>query len=127
MIRAALLHMGIGFTFGALILWHKGLDGLSWAWGLLAPHVTLVVFGWTMQLVMGIAFWILPRHSQEPRYGAQVLGWWSWGFLNVGVVLFCVAILARHTELAVLGYLGVMLALGLFVRLVWSRVKPFGV
>ena len=35
----------------------------------------VVLFGWTLQLAMGIAFWILPRFSHEPRYGNQAFGW----------------------------------------------------
>jgi hypothetical protein len=72
MLRTALIHLGIGFTLGALLLSNKGIPYALELWRLLLPHVEFVLFGWTMQLMMGVAFWILPRHTHEPRYGAHI-------------------------------------------------------
>ena len=74
-VRTSLLYLGAGFLIGALMLTQKGVP-IDPAWLRLLPlHVEVVLFGWTLQLGMGIAFWILPRFSQEPRYGHQPLGW----------------------------------------------------
>ena len=60
-IRTALLYLGIGFTFGALMLFNKGVPFDPMLWRLLRPHIEFVLLGWTMQLAMGVAFWIMPR------------------------------------------------------------------
>ena len=86
MVRAALLHLGAGFTFGALMLLNKGAPVSGEIWRLLWPHVELVLLGWTLQLGMGVAFWIMPRFSGERRYGRVWLGWAAFGLLNAGVV-----------------------------------------
>ncbi len=85
-VRASLIHMGVGFLFGSLILYHKGIPIYAWTWKLLNPHIELMIFGWTMQFVMGIAFWILPRFSGANRYGQVTLAWWSFALLNIGIV-----------------------------------------
>jgi heme/copper-type cytochrome/quinol oxidase subunit 1 len=124
LVRASLIHMGIGFLFGALILYQKGIPFYPWVWRLLNSHIELMIFGWTMQLVMGIAFWILPRFSGEGRYGTTVLGWWSFGLLNGGVVVTGVGGWLALDLLMLAGRLCTLCAVALFVALIWPRVKP---
>ncbi|MBX3061951.1 MAG: hypothetical protein KF726_03190 [Anaerolineae bacterium] len=126
LVRASLIHLGIGFTVGALLLWHKGMPIFDWAWQLLNPHLELLVFGWTMQFVMGIAFWILPRFSTEPRYGKAIFGWWSFGLLNSGVLLTAIGLWAALLPIAIIGRLCTLSAVILFARLIWARIKPLG-
>jgi heme/copper-type cytochrome/quinol oxidase subunit 1 len=127
LVRASLVHMGIGFLFGALILYHKGVPLFTWMWRLLNLHVELMIFGWTMQLVMGVAFFALPRFSQrEQRYGPVRLGWWSFYLLNSGVILTAVAHWYNTPTFVLLGRLLVLLAIVAFVILIWPRVRPFG-
>lgn len=126
MVRASLIHMGIGFLFGALILHHKGIPLYPWIWRLLNPHVELMIFGWTMQLVMGIAFWILPRFGGERRYGNVSLGWWSFGLINGGVLLAVSGAWFALDLVVLVGRLATLGAVTLFVLLTWARVKPLG-
>ncbi|MBZ0300843.1 MAG: cbb3-type cytochrome c oxidase subunit I [Anaerolineae bacterium] len=126
LIRAALVHMGIGFLFGALILHHKGIPIYVWSWRLLNPHVELMIFGWTMQFVMGAAFWILPRFSGAGRYGKVRLGWWSFGLLNLGIVLTASGTWLALDLVSLAGRLAVLSAVLLFVILIYPRVKPLG-
>lgn len=124
LVRASLLYMGVGFLFGALILWQKGMPTNAWLWRLLNPHAEVMVYGWTMQFVMGVAFWILPRFSGQRRYGRSELGWWSFGLLNVGVVLAALDAWLTVGWLATVGRMGVLAAVVAFVVMMWSRVKP---
>jgi hypothetical protein len=130
LVRASLIHMGVGFLFGALILHHKGIPIYPWTWKLLAPHVEIMISGWTIQFVMGIAFWILPRFTVgsavEGRYGKSILGWWSFGALNSGVLLIAIGAWFSLDLLTLAGRLCTLGAVCLFVILIWPRVKPLG-
>ncbi|MBZ0303925.1 MAG: cbb3-type cytochrome c oxidase subunit I [Anaerolineae bacterium] len=126
LVRASLVHMGIGFLSGAFILFHKGISLYPWAWKLLNPHIELMIFGWTMQFIMGIAFWILPRFSSEPRYGNLRLGWWSFMLLNAGILLTAAAAWFGDEGLALAGRLGTLGAVIVFTFIIWPRVKPLG-
>lgn len=127
MVRASLIYMGIGFFFGALLLHHKGIPIYDWTWKLLPAHIELMIFGWTMQLVMGIAFFILPRFAQrDNRYGAEYLGWWSFYLLNGGICLTAVAQSFVIDDFILSGRLLVLLAVVTYVAMVWQRVKPLG-
>ncbi|MBN2472076.1 MAG: hypothetical protein JXN59_15245 [Anaerolineae bacterium] len=127
MVRASLLHMGTGFLFGSLLLHHKGIPIYAWTWRLLDPHIEIMIFGWTMQFVMGVAFFVLPRFShQENRYGAEYLGWWSFALLNGGVCLAAFAGWFSVDSLALSGRLFVLLGVAAYVVMIWPRIKPLG-
>ena len=125
-IRAALIHMGVGFLFGSLILHHKGIPIFEWTWKLLNPHIEVVIFGWVMQLVMGVAFFALPRFpKREKRYGAERLGWLGYYLLNTGVILTAFAYWSGSNALAIAGRSLTSLGMAAFVALLWPRVKAF--
>ncbi len=126
LVRASLIHMGIGFLFGALMLLQKGIPFNAQLWQLLNPHVELMIFGWTMQFVMGIAFWILPRFSGEQRYGNEKLGWCSLGLLNTGIVLTATGAWFALDLLSLIGRLLTLSAVLLFSVLIYPRIKPLG-
>ena len=86
-IRTALLYLLLGFTFGALLLWHKGVPLHPALWRWLPAHVEFLLIGWIAQLTMGVAFWILPRYWQKERRGKEGLVWLAFGLLNLGIWL----------------------------------------
>lgn len=127
MVRAALLHMGVGFFFGALILHHKGIPIHPGTWRLLGPHIEMMVFGWTIQLAMGVAFFALPRFSgPKNRYGATRLGWLAFVLLNSGVCLSALGSGIDDDALTFVGRLFGLAAVAAFVWMMWPRVKPLG-
>lgn len=127
MIRASLIYMGIGFLFGSLILHHKGIPIYPWTWKLLNPHIEIMIFGWTIQLVMGVAFAILPRFSdRENCYGAENLAWLSFYLINAGVALTAIADWHVLNRLAFVGRLLILFAIVMFTIMIFPRVKPLG-
>jgi len=118
--------MGIGFFFGSMILHHKGIPIYAWTWQLLGPHIEIMLFGWTMQFVMGMAYWIVPRFTGEGRYGRSYLGWWSLVLVNGGVALSALGAWFGFGPLMLGGRFCTLSAVSLFVLLIWPRVKPLG-
>jgi cbb3-type cytochrome oxidase subunit 1 len=127
-VRVALLYLDVGFLIGALMLTQKGvpLDGSLLR--LLPLHIDVLLFGWTLQLAMGIAFWILPRFSREPRYGNQTFGWLAFALINFGV--WCAGVgqwLNAPLAIILLGRAAELLAVACFTLHAWPRVKAIGV
>ena len=79
-IRAALLYLTLGFTFGGLMLFNKGVPLSVWLWRLLPAHVEFLLLGWTVQLATGVGFWILPRFGS--LRGNERIAWVSFVLLN---------------------------------------------
>lgn len=86
-IRTAFVYLLLGFTFGALLLWHKGKPLHPALWGWLPAHIEFLLIGWLAQLTMGVAFWILPRYWQKERRGKEVLVGLAFVLLNLGIWL----------------------------------------
>jgi cbb3-type cytochrome oxidase subunit 1 len=126
-IRTAMLYLAAGFLWGALMLLEKGVPIAGSLLRLLPMHVEFVLIGWTLQLAMGVAFWILPRFSQGPAHGDERLGWLAYGLLNVGVLAAGVGQwLGAPALIPLLGRIAELLAAISFALQAWPRVKPVG-
>lgn len=125
-VRAALLYLAGGFTLGALMLWNKALPLAPWIWRFLPVHMEFLLMGWTAQLAIGIAFWILPRFAT--RRGNVPLAWVGLVLLNLGVLLVCCGpFVPRFPWLGAAGRLSEAVAVLAVALHVWPRIKPPGV
>ena len=128
MIRAALLHLGIGFSFGALLLANKGVPFAAAIWHLLEPHIEILLLGWMLQLAMGVSFYALPRYAkQEDRFGKESLGWLSFMLLNTGLICSIAGLFLQEPLASFFGKLIILTGIFAFVWLMFPRVKAFGV
>lgn len=124
-IRAALLYLAVGITFGALLLFHKGIPFQPFVWRLLPVHVEFLLFGWTVQLVMGVGFWIFPRFWRSR--GNEKPVWLAFGLLNLGVWLAGLGLfLGAPPLVTLLGRLAEAGAAAAFTVHIWPRLKPPG-
>jgi len=134
-VRCALAYLALGFTFGALLLFEKGVPVYPALLRLLPAHIEFVLFGWTVQLAMGIAFWILPRfgdgamRGQRTRVvgtrGNEKVAWLAFGLLNAGIWLAGMgAALDMAPVLPLLGRACEAMAAVAFMVHAWPRIKP---
>lgn len=128
-IRAALLHLAVGISFGALMLANKGVPFAPALWRLLETHVELVLVGWTMQLALGVALWVLPRLPGPQKYGHTRLGWAAFALLNTGVAAVALAqwLGASALLLAVAGRAAELFAFIFFAVQVWPRIRALNI
>jgi hypothetical protein len=90
----------------------------------------LLMVGWVTQLIVGMVFWMFPKHSAARPRGSEALGWVVYALLNGGLAL---RVLAEPWQSAAPGPLpGALLVVsaGLqwlagmgFVVNTWTRVK----
>ena len=125
-VRLALLHLALGVTVGGLILFHKGRPLHPLLWRLLPLHIEVLLFGWIVQFVMGVGFWIFPRFwrsrgNVKPAWAALVL-------LNGGVWLAGLGpVVGAPAMIILLGRLAEAGAVLAFLIHAWPRIKPPGV
>ncbi len=125
-VRAALLYFALGATYGALILFNKGVP-LPWpVWRWLPAHIEIMLFGWLLQFAMGVGFWIFPRFWRSR--GNEKPAWLAFWLLNAGVCLLVFSPAAgRFGGLAAFaGRLAETGAVGAFILHAWPRIKPPG-
>lgn len=125
-IRTALIYLLLGFTAGGLLLIQKGINFESRIWILLPIHIEWMIMGWVFQLVMGVAFWILPRFSNPPVRGNVITAIFAYFILNFGIVIIFMVNLFRLNEtLELIGRISEAIAVILFVIHAWPRVRAF--
>jgi hypothetical protein len=135
-IRAALLYLALGFTLGMLLLANKGVLISPTIWQLLPAHMEFLLLGWTVQLALGVAFWILPRW--QTQRGDVRGAYLAFILLNLGI--WCV-VLAPWLDVWLSTGLNTSWGLGswlltfgraceagaaaVFALHAWPRVKPW--
>ena len=119
-VRASLCHLVAGFGIGALLLASKGVTLAAGVWELRGVHIELLLVGWMIQLVMGVAVWIFPRMGlrRAPQRSA-VTAWLAFALLNGGVLL-----VSLGGPLFAVGRLMEVTAAASFAAHLWGRVSP---
>lgn len=121
LIRAALAHLVLGFTVGAVLLVHKAVPLAAGLWALRPLHVELLLFGFVVQLAFGVALWILPRRA-APR-DEHRSRWVAGALLNAGVWLVGLGGALGLGALVLAGRLAEAGAVAAFAGEVWPRVR----
>ena len=122
-VRASLFYLVLGFTIGGLMQANKGVNFIPSIWILLPAHIEFLLMGWTVQLALGVAFWILPRFTGGSR-GNQRPAWFSLGLLNMGILLVAIGETLWQAEIPFLvGRLAEAGAGLIFVLYIWKRVS----
>lgn len=128
-VRAALVYLVAGMAMGSWMLLleaHRGY-GPGVPWATLHAHVLLV--GFLLLLVFGVAFWMFPKVSGQ-RPGREG-GWVAFGLLNTGLLLrvlaepFAVEADSAPAWDVLLGIAAVLPALAAvaFAVAIWPRVR----
>ncbi len=126
-IRTALVYFLLGLTVGSWLLMFKGTGWIPGIWRLLPAHIEWMLFGWTFQLIMGVAFWMFPRMATGPKRGNEALVVAAYLTLNLGVWLVVLSDVYFFNPLV--SFSGRLLELAsvvFFVLHLFPRVKPFG-
>lgn len=122
MIRMAYIYLMLGFTVGGLLLSHKGVPFLPELWRWLPVHIDLLFVGWVVQLIMGVAFWILPRFWQFPRRPKAYFAAAAFFCLNIGVWFAILGTILYSQMFLFAGRVGEFVAVLLFGVHAWQRV-----
>ena len=126
-IRTALVYLVIGFGLGAVMLAYTVMPITPVFIARLRPlHVELLTLGWTMNLALGVAYWILPRRASDGERGGETVVALASVMLNVGVLSVGLGQGSGAPVAPLLGRLAEAAAAGTFALHAWSRVKPFG-
>jgi cbb3-type cytochrome oxidase subunit 1 len=127
LIRTALVYLVVGFGLGAVMLAYKVTPFTPVLIARLRPlHVELLTLGWTMNLALGVAYWILPRRASDGERGSETAITLAWVLLNLGVLVVGFGQGSGAPEAPLIGRLAEAVAAGTFAVHAWSRVKPFG-
>jgi len=129
-IKTAFTFFVVGLLLGLYMIISKYILGMWLSPQLITAHVHVLLFGFVISLIMGVAIWMFPRPRDEIHYSPRLAEITYW-FLTLGtVVRFICEITSSYINsrildwLIVLGSASQVLAGFLFIYNVWSPVRP---
>ena len=125
LVRASLLHLLSGAILGASYLAWRAAGWLPYAATHRPVHVEQMLVGWLVQLVIGVAWWILPRPEAGVSRRAAALIWLVFVLLNTGVLLVALAATVMPDVLLPGGRVAETAAVALFAALAWNRQRSY--
>lgn len=125
MIKLSLIYLALGVTIGALMLINKAWLISPILWFVIPIHIEFLIFGWIIQLTLGVAYWILPRFLESKGRGNKTLAWLMVLFLNAGILLVAFSGYGLGRSFALTGRIFETLAVVLFISLHWKRVVTY--
>ena len=133
-VKTSFAFLLLGLVVGGYVTVVVNLAGRAVPWPLITAHVHLLLVGFLLTLVFGIATWMFPRPVKgDARYRpwlAWLVYWLLTGSTALRAVGEIIAAIAgtRGSTLAAVGGLGQLAAGVLFVVNMWARIRmPGGV
>ncbi|MGH7799134.1 MAG: cbb3-type cytochrome c oxidase subunit I [Thermodesulfobacteriota bacterium] len=131
-IKTAFTFFIVGLFLGLYIIISKYVLGKWVSHQLITAHVHVLLFGFVISLIMGVAIWMFPRPRDEMHYSPK-LAEIIYRFLTLGTMIrFISEVGSSYMTLRILEWLIVLgstsqvLAGLLFIYNVWLRVSPVG-
>ncbi len=87
MIRAAFIWLLTGGLTGTLMLAEKAIPFEPAIWLLLPVHISTMIFGWMIQFILGVAYWMLPKFLKQPFRGPRRPAFAVVCMVNLGLIL----------------------------------------
>ena len=131
-VKTSFVFLMLGLVLGGYITLQVNLAGRGVPWPLITAHVHLVLVGFMLSLVFGVATWMFPRPARDGGRYRPGLAWLVYWLLTASTVvrvlgeLWAAAAGARGSVLAAAGGLGQLAAASVFVINMWTRVRMPG-
>jgi hypothetical protein len=116
-IRLALGYLVMGTSFGVAATIQKAYGLTPLLWLAIPLHVQAILYGWTLQLIIGVAYWMLPTFGARTNRGREAFAIASVVLLNAAIVL-CLAFPVLSTALTTSAAVA-------FAVHAWPRLKAF--
>ncbi len=131
-IKTSFAFLLLGLILGGYITVEVNLLGRAVAWPVITAHVHLVLVGFMLMLVFGVATWMFPRPARDGGRYRPGLAWLVYWLLTGSTLVRVLGELAaaaagtRGSSLAALGGLGQLASAIVFVANMWTRVRMPG-
>ncbi|HSE94434.1 MAG TPA: hypothetical protein VLD61_00995 [Methylomirabilota bacterium] len=131
-VKTSFVFLMLGLVLGGYITVQVNLVGRGVPWPLITAHVHLVLVGFMLMLVFGVATWMFPRPARNDGRYRPGLAWVVYWLLTVSTTvrllgeLTAAAAGARGSSLAAIGGIGQVAAAVAFVINMWTRVRMPG-
>jgi hypothetical protein len=131
-VKTSFAFLLLGLFLGGYVAVEVNVVGRGVPWPLITAHVHLLLVGFVLMLVFGIATWMFPRPGRDDARYRPGLAWVVYWLLTVSTVVRALgevgaaATGSRGSLLAAVGGLGQFAAAIVFVVNMWTRIRMPG-
>ena len=131
-IKTSFVFLVLGLVLGVDITVQVNVVGRGVPWPLITAHVHLVLVGFMLMLVFGVATWMFPRAPRDAGHYRPELARLVYWLLTASTIvrvlaeLLAAATWTRGSLLAAVGGVGQLAAAVVFVINMWTRVRMPG-
>lgn len=132
-IKTAVGFLVTGLLLGGYLLIRRELRGIPASPYEISAHTHLILVGFVMSMILGVALWLFPRPAKDDTRYRPGLARAAYWLLTLGTLARALAEMARATHQArwlawiiVLSGLAQIGALLLFFATMWSRIRGLG-
>ena len=86
-VKTAMLYFLVGFMLGGWLLIAAGQHHHAFDSVLQPVYWHLLLVGWLMQLIFGVAYWMFPAATPKSPQRRPIAGWLTYVTLNSGLLL----------------------------------------
>lgn len=124
-IRMAFGWLIVGFGTGTALAAARGGFLPAAIYAAFELHTGALLIGFFVQLVIGVAFWMFPKHGSGAARGNEQVVVAGIVLLNLALVARVAASVAASSRGATTAGAGIALAVAICATQLWPRVKPF--
>jgi len=131
LVKTSIFYLIIGVLLGVFIQLGYRYSALKWALLFRTTHVHLLLIGFVLQMIMGIAVWMFPRRKEPPYWTPELQGTVLYVILNLGIITRTVGEPFRNRWgwaywLWTIGSITQLIAIFYFITLVYPRIRKPG-
>ncbi len=131
-VKSAILFLVMGLLLGGYMSYRINISDAAVPQSLITAHTHLILVGFVMMLIMGIALWLFPRPREKVFY-SPLLAEITFYLMFLSILVRSAGEIASGIILSpwiagtvVAGSFGEIAGIVLFFINIWNRIKPIG-
>jgi len=132
-IQTGVFYLIVGLAIGVWMIVRKELFGILPNRQLIAAHTHVILVGFVLLMIMGVAQWMFPRPSKEDSHYSPYLAEYIFYTITIGVFIRTSGEIASAFTgssfwrwMIVTGSILEVLAIIFFFYNMWTRIRPAG-
>lgn len=132
-IKTAIVFLIVGLIVGLFMISSKYLFEYAYPYGLISAHTHIILVGFVMMMIMGVAIWFFPRAEKSDNKYKPNLILLLYGFITISTaVRFTAEVIFAYMNdqfskiLIVISSAGQVFSFILFFYSIWGRIRSVG-
>jgi len=132
-VKTSLSFLLAGILSGFFMMISRRIFDFGYGPGMLSAHTHIVLVGFMLMLIMGIAVWFFPKADKtDTRYSPQRIMIVYWLMLSGTILRFIFEVTDAYVTISFLNYIIVaastlqITAVIIYAYTMWGRIRPLG-